>query len=194
MDLRKVQAELRWLRNELLAAARRAHAYGDARALQLDVAQIPTGRHEKAPSTAPTLEDFRERFDPDGFYSEAELLEHYREAYPPTLAADRRAGRVARLQDRQKRALETLERVLVQPAKLSDPLSAWLEPATARRIEAVGLKNFEQLVDWIRIRGHRWYSLIPKVGPVAATRVIDWIDRNGAALGVALGPRERVSR
>jgi hypothetical protein len=79
----------------------------------------------------------QERFDPDGFYSEAELLEHYREAYPPTPAADRRAGRIARLQDRQKRALETLERVLVQAPKLSDPPSAWLEPATARRLQGV---------------------------------------------------------
>ena len=41
MDLRKVQSELRWLRTELLAAARRAHAYGDARALQLDIARLP---------------------------------------------------------------------------------------------------------------------------------------------------------
>ncbi|MBA3480013.1 MAG: hypothetical protein H0T52_16700, partial [Lautropia sp.] len=124
----------------------------------------------------------------------AGLLDHYREAHPQTAAADRRAGRVARLQDRQKRALDTLEHVLVHPPTLADPPSAWLEPATARRIEAVGLKTFEQLVDWIRIRGHRWYSRIPKVGAVAAARVIDWIERNKDALGVALGDRERLSR
>ena len=34
------------------------------------------------------IDDFRDRVDPDGYNIEAELLEHYREAYPPTPAAD----------------------------------------------------------------------------------------------------------
>jgi hypothetical protein len=54
MDFRKVQAELRWLRTELLAAARRAHAYGDARALQLDIAAVlPTGSARKGALNPP---------------------------------------------------------------------------------------------------------------------------------------------
>lgn len=194
IDQRLVERELRWLRTELLAAARRAGAFGDVRALQLDVAQLPRRAVEAAGKGQPTLEVFRAEVDPhEDFYSEAELLALYRERYPVP-PGDRRARHVARLRERQHRALATLERVLVQPPTRDDPPSSWLEPALAARIEAVGLRTLGQLADWIKLKGHRWYEVIPKVGVVAAARVVDWLQRNGEALGVVLGPKETLPR
>jgi hypothetical protein len=37
------------------------------------------------------------------------------------------------------------------------------------------------------MKGHGWYEVIPKVGAVTASRVVDWVRRNGDALGVRLG-------
>ena len=187
VDQRVAERELRWLRTELLAAARRAGAFGDVHALKLDIAQLPGRAKEGAVRGAPSLEAFRAEVDPGGdFYTEKDLLELYRERYPPAVV-DRRAARIARLRDRQRRALATLEQVLVQPPTRDDPPSSWLDPAVARRIEAVGLRTLGQLADWIRMKGHGWYEVIPKVGAVAAGRVVDWVRRNGDALGVRLG-------
>lgn len=41
LDLRLAAGRLRSLRDELLATARRAHAYGNARVLMLDMASLP---------------------------------------------------------------------------------------------------------------------------------------------------------
>lgn len=193
MDLRLVKRELRWLRTELLAAARRAGAWGDARALALDMAQLPTG--QAAPATPqPSLEDFRAEVDPSGdSYCEAELLELYREQHPPA-TVERRGARIAQLRERQRRSLAILERVLVQPPTAADPPSAWLEPATAVRLERIGLTTLGKLADWIQVRGYRWFSAVPGVGEVAAARVVDWLLRNEKDLAIALDLRARFPR
>ncbi len=190
MDLRLVKRELRWLRTELLAAAKRAHAWGDARALALDIVQLPTGSPTKT-EPAPSIEEFRDEFG--DFYTEAELLEMFRERYPPT-AADRRRSRIARLRERQKRALDTLEHVLVQPPTRQDPPSAWFEPKLAKRIEAVGLDTLGKLADWIAQRGHLWHSVVPKLGAVGAQTIVDWIERNSQALNVLIDPAMQMTR
>ncbi|MGE0314180.1 MAG: phage integrase family protein [Lautropia sp.] len=192
LDLRVVQSELRWLRTELLAAARRGGVPGDVRAPQLDIAQIPTSLRE-APPAVPSLEQFRERVDPDGFYGEAELLALYKQQHA-TPDGGRRVARLARLRERQRRALDAIERILVFPPSLDDPPSAWLEPATARRIEAVGLSTLVKLADWIRQRGQRWWTVVPRVGEVAAGRVVDWLRRNADALGIRFDASVTMSR
>lgn len=187
-DLRVAQAELRRLRTELLATARRAHAYGDARVLQLNIAQLPTTSTQVASRQAPTLEEFREKVDPDGFYSEAELLELFEDQHPAA-KVDRRASRVARLRERQRRALDVLERVMVQPPGLDDAPSAWLEPKTAARLEAVGLATLRQVFERVDRIGYGWWKRIPRVGEVAAKRVTEWFRLNAGSLGVKVGPQ-----
>lgn len=194
MDLRLVKRELRWLRGELLVAARRAHAFGDARALQIDMAQLPVDQTQGAQRQGLSLEDFRQSVDPSGdFYSEAELLELYREQYPEG-SSKRRARRLERLRERQRRALDALQTVLVQPPQRDDAPSAWLDERVARRLEAVGLQTLGQLADWINQRGHLWHTVVPKLGAVGARRVVDWIERNGQDIGVSIDPVMQLSR
>lgn len=188
LDIRRAQTELRRLRDELLATARRAHAYGDARVLQLDVAQLPTTVRHVQSRTAPTLEEFRDQVDPDGFYSESELTALYASQYPPT-AVDRRTSRIGRLRERQRRALDALESVLVLPPTVRDPPSAWFDPRVARRLEGAGLATIGQLVDWINMKGYGWWQPIPKIGKVAAGHMAAWLTANSDPLGVRLSAR-----
>ncbi|MGE0315925.1 MAG: phage integrase family protein [Lautropia sp.] len=181
-DLRLVQRQLREIRTELQAAARRAGAFGDARALLLDMGQIPTGKDVGPATPAPSLEDFRDGVDPDGFYGEAELLNLYQDRYPVE-QPNRRAAQLRRLRDRQLRALAVLEQVVVAPPALADPVSSWLEPKDAARLEAVGLATLEQLVNWIRQKGFGWWRPIPRLGEVAGARIVGWLRANGDALG-----------
>lgn len=192
IDLRLARAEWQALRDELLATARRAHAYGNARILQLDMASLPVGAASSSGSDRPTLETFRDSVDPDGFYGEAELLALYAEQYPP-VTSNRRAARLARLRNRQRRALDELEQVLVRPPNPRDPPSSWLEPRLAARLEAVGLKTLQALAERINLHGHGWWTPIPKFGAARAARVAQWFDRNGSAIGLNLSPQSQAT-
>ena len=82
LTLPEAKRRFETLRVSLLAAARRAGHFGDARALALDMAALPTAKSPTGPPR-PSFEDFVAQIDPDGFYSQAEALELYAEQYPP---------------------------------------------------------------------------------------------------------------
>lgn len=191
-----IERELRRLRTELLAAARRAHAFGDIRLLRLQLEQLPVTVRERAAPAGPSLEAYRAEVDPSGdFYTEAELLAMYQAQHAPSEAgAARRAQRLTRLRQRQRAALDTLEQVVVQPPRRTDPPTAWLEPRAAAAIEAAGLRGLGELCDRIVERGYRWWKTVPGVGECAAVRVVEWIARNAESLGVQLDETARKPR
>jgi hypothetical protein len=113
-DVRVTRRLVVTLRDTLAAAARRARDIEAAHLLRLRPGSIPPvelhGRED-----APSLEDYRAQVDPDGFYSEAELLELYRGDFPLQAArVDRRIARNARLRARQAAALERMEQALAE--------------------------------------------------------------------------------
>lgn len=194
MDARMARKELLLIRNELVAAARRAQAWGDARALTIDISQLPVKNTDRCGKVSgKTLEEFRAEVDPMGdFYSEEELLKAYTKEYPAD--ESRYARRIRQLRDRQLRALRVLECVLPQPPGLADPISSWFEESISSRCEAAGLERLQDVLDLMRRRGERWYRAIPRLGERRAQRVQEWMKLNEAYLQTALPLEDEATR
>ncbi len=165
---------LRWLQDELIAAARRAKP-PLARLLKLTPTQIE--RVEAMPTIS--LEDFQAEVDPDGFYSETELVDLFQERFgaaDPTVS--RQSQRNERLIRRLRETVTWLEGwVAVDPVP-ADPLSVWFDEAIADRLDAAGLQTLGQLAATMRKHGQGWHRRVAKVGPVAAQRLQRWMAEN----------------
>jgi site-specific recombinase XerD len=192
LTLPEAKRRFETLRVSLLAAARRAGHFGDARALALDMAALPTATSPTG-STRPSFDDFVAQVDPDGFYSQAEALELYADRFPPD-DGERRRAQIARLRDRQRRALTMLEPVLVQRPDSSDPLDTWIDPRVAARLAAFELRTPAELVAAINRGGLTWYRRIPGVGRVAADKLVKWLQANEASIGVRIEPAALLPR
>lgn len=210
-DLRRTRTHLAWLRDALSIAARRAQDPAAARLLRLrpgslsrtdqaDLASTGSPPANAPPArVVPDLESFRADTDPDGFYSEAELLELYAAAFPAERSQpeERRGSRRRRLRERQTAALTRLEATL---AELPDPghaLDTWFEPALAERLGAAGLVTLADLIAVIERYRWRWYVQVPRVGQRTATRITTWLTANAQSLRhelsvLALTPRRQV--
>ena len=180
------------LRVSLLAAARRAGHFGDARALALDMAALPTA---KSPTgrPRPSFEDFVAQVDPDGFYSQAEALELYADRFPPD-DGERRRAQIARVRDRQRRALSVLEPVLVQRPAGDDPLDTWIDPRLAARLVAFEIRTPAELVAAVNRGGLTWYRRIPGVGRIAADKLVKWLQANEPSIGAQIEPAALIPR
>ena len=211
-DLRRTRTHLAWLRDALSIAARRAQDPAAARLLRLRPGSLshtgdedevasstPARKGATPPRPTPDLETFRAETDPDGFYSEAELLELYAAAFPIERGQheNKRRSRRQRLRERQAAALARLEATL---AELPDPahaLDTWFEPALAKRLEAAGLNSLADLVALIERYRWRWYIQVPRIGPKTAARISTWLVANAQSLRhefsvLALMPRRKV--
>ncbi|WP_061177585.1 phage integrase family protein [Caballeronia pedi] len=194
-DVRATRRLIDALRDTLSVLARRARDTEAAHLLRLRPGSIPL--FESPPATAaPTLDDFREGIDPDGVYSESELLALYEEAYPPVTspALDRRAARNARLRRRQADALARMEASLAQDPSPDHPIDGWFEPAITARLTSAGLTTIADVIELIERRRHRWYAVVPKLGPKGAQRVVDWLQLHAQALRHAVSPHALVPR
>ncbi|HSW26843.1 MAG TPA: phage integrase family protein, partial [Burkholderiaceae bacterium] len=127
----------------------------------------------------PTLQEWVDANGYDDGWTQAEQLEMYREAYPPSaepaaVAGQRKASREARMRARQLEVIASLERVAAVAAKPTDPVSAWLEPAITEKLTRAG---FVMLGEVQRAaRGKRWWRGMPGVGVAKATRIADYVD------------------
>lgn len=151
---------LKWIRHELMMAARRHNHFRYARLISLKpeaLAEIATG-----PGTAPDLETYRRIKDPDGsFYTEADLIKLFREDYPPDPNLERDLKRRARLRAKQKEALDYLTKLLAEHPNRSDPVVAWFEPALAARLENADITTVNALIERVELHGNSWYRTVP---------------------------------
>lgn len=162
---------------ELRALARRA-GDGRWRLIGIDVGAL--GRQaERVPTTkeAPTLAEWVQS---QGYedWSEAEQLAMYREALdlgPKDPRLERRQARAQRVRMRQLAVLADLERAAAVPALPSDPVAAWLEPATVERLLRAGFVTLGDVQRAARAGG-RWWRGMPGVGPVKAARIASYIE------------------
>jgi site-specific recombinase XerD len=194
-DVRTTRRLIDALRDTLSVLARRARDTEAAHLLRLRPGSIPLFEPEPT-AAAPTLDDFRERTDPGGVYSESELLALYEEAYPPDTspALDRRAARNVRLRRRQADALARMEASLAQDPSPDHPIDGWFEPAITARLAAAGLTTLADVIELIEGRRHRWYTVVPRLGPKGAQRVVDWLQLHAQALRHTLSPVTLVPR
>ncbi|MFP3637433.1 phage integrase family protein [Paraburkholderia sp. SIMBA_054] len=197
-DARRAQKTVRWLTAELVAAARKRLDFGAARLLKIRPSLIRStspaaGAGENVPRR-PTLEEFAEAHDPDGFYTERDLLALFAREYPEDgqsgedAATARRQARNERLRRRQMAALYELERLLVEDPRPDHHVTGWFDTSVALRLADARLHTLGQLVDVINAIGYRWYRSVPKLGEQGAARIVAFLHASEAALGMAIAP------
>lgn len=202
-DLRTVRKTIAWIRDEFAAAARRENKPGTARLILLDAERI------KSAPKQPTLAEFAQAQGMEDF-SEAEQLEAYEEAYPPS-ARGARSGqgrgpqgasaqptRRARVIERQLEALRWLQGLVAQDPRPGDRVGAWLNPSLASRLERAGVPTLAALVERINGIGARWWVQVPGVGALKGARILEWLHANEIVLGLRIGshvdqPRAQLS-
>lgn len=191
-DQRKAGATQRWLLDELVAAARKRLDFGAARLLKIRPALIRPAVDDTGQGAGdqarPTLEEFAEAHDPDGFYTEKELLNLFAREYPGAAdtadaANSRRQERNARLRKKQLAALAELERLLVEDPKLDHHVTGWFDTSVALRLADVGLHTLAHVIEAINSVGFRWYRSVPRLGEKGAARIVAFLDSNAEALG-----------
>ncbi|KVM84592.1 phage integrase family protein [Burkholderia stagnalis] len=204
-DARKAAATRSWLVTAFVAAARKRQDFATARLLAIRPAALAATPTADAPARAtPSLEDFAAEHDPDGFYTEQELLDLFAARHAGAGASLRDAGatlrrqqRNARLRARQMAALEALARLVVEDPRPEHHVLGWFDTAVALRLADVGLVTIGKLVETINVLGYRWYRRVPRLGEVGARRITAWLahydDLPGLQLaaGVQTHPSER---
>jgi hypothetical protein len=70
----------------------------------------------------------------------------------------------------------------------------WLDTALATRLANAGFNTLAELAEYITLRGYRWYRPIARVGEQAALRILQWMTRNAADLGITLPEHSRLPR
>lgn len=185
-ELQVAKDALRWIRGQLMQAARRQGHFTDARLILIEPEKL------NAPSSRviPSLDEFREEHDPHEMYSEAELLALFHEEYGDIKAGDRRTLRNERLRRRQLAALSELEKLLDAKPALSDKVEGWLNQNVAQRLQASGLQTLGDLVTRINTRGYRWWTQVPRLGEKTAVQLVAWLRTE--PVSQALGVRLRV--
>ena len=165
----KVKSLIRWLQDEFARAARQFKpSYARLMRITPDSLRV---------SNSETLESFRERVDPSGdFYSEKELLEKFQEE----VGVDRKDRRNTSLRQRIIRAVRELApQLCTQPTRL-DLLRYWLDDDMVERFARAKspIITFWDLLELIDLRGKTWWRSVPKIGPVNAERIENWMRRN----------------
>ncbi len=203
-DARQVRSTLHWIRDEFAAAAKRHGRFATARLVRLDLERAAAAAKASGRAKPPSLslEEFAlERGLED--FSHAEQLEAYTE-YLAEQGDDARADlkrsrRRERIVQRQLEALSWLEQLVAEPPAAADPVSAWLNPDLARRLEAGGILTLQQLADRINGIGRRWYVPLRALGTTKAQRIEAWMRDHELTTGLVLGshtamPRKAVDR
>lgn len=190
-DLRIVRSSVKWIREQLVVAARRARISKAARLLKIKPESLRLTHTD-----VPTLEEFREERDPHEMYSEEDLLAFFQEEYGATERQTRLAERNDRLRRQQRTALAQLEELADADPKLADRVDGWLDPMLAKRLHDAGIHTLAELIAKIHAHGYRWYSKVPRVGEKAAVQIVRWLTTPAVsdALGVTLHVRGMTRR
>jgi len=192
-DLRVAKSSVKWIRDQLMIAARRSPRPSHARLFDLP----PEKLNVQYARAVPSLEDFREERDPYEVYSEEDLIALFQDEYGSgSSKPDRRIERNARLRTKQMYALFQLEEQIAADPQLSDGVDGWLDPAIARRLQDAGVHTLGQLIEGMNVFGYRWYTKIPKIGAKAAAQIAKWLTEPSvtSALGVGLNARALTPR
>lgn len=190
-DTRKAASTRAWLVTAFVAAARKRQDFASARLLAIRPAALAASS-VPAPAAVvlPSLEEFAADHDPDGFYTEKELLALFNEQFASqggdTAATLRRQQRNARLRAKQMAALEELSRLLVEDPKVEHHVLGWFDVGVAQRLTDVGIATLGQLVETINAVGYRWYRNVPRLGEIGARRIAAWLEHYRDVPGLTL--------
>jgi site-specific recombinase XerD len=178
MDLRRAKTTLVWIRDTLRQAALRHGKHREAHLIRLRVAiHGPVEASAKVPS----LEEFRDEFDPNGFYTEKELLQAYLEAHPQSV--DTQAQKRQRLINRQLEALKWIEPLIAADPVREDWVAAWFDETISKRLLLAKMATLGDLMDRIARSGYRWWVGVPRLGEKGAARIVAWLRGYESSLG-----------
>lgn len=209
-DLRRIRATVRLQLDVLAAAAKRHGDRGTALLLQRDPRRI-TASLRSAPGeqtssisarqavSPPTLDQFAQTLDEPDFYSQAELADLWEQRYGKVAAGppdskngtqrfrdtpeNRAAKRRSRLVQRQVDAIRRLESLVAAAPQPRDPLAAWLDAESVKRLGAVGLHRLHELSEYINRHGFKWHKFVPRIGKEGAVRLTEWLGHHAETLG-----------
>jgi site-specific recombinase XerD len=184
VDERRVRSAIAAMRGEFAAAATRERRPGTARLVLMDTGAIPEEKQ------LPTLDDFAAARGLDDF-SEAEKAEAYAAEFG---SPSPRGSRRARLSARQLEALHWLEELMAEAPKPGDGVSAWFTPSLAKRLEAAGLPTLRALAERINGVGLRWWTHVPGIAQLKATRIVDWLRKHEEEMGLRIGSHVATQR
>ncbi|MBR7783663.1 tyrosine-type recombinase/integrase [Undibacterium luofuense] len=183
VDLRIARSTLDWIRRELGQVARRLGKASYARVIKLEPEQLLA----PVPTAVPTLEQFREEYDPYEMYSENDLLERFAELFPEGDGVDaQKAARNERLRKRQHAALLWLQEMAVADPHPQDSVLGWLNARIANRLIRAGVNTLHELCEAINNNGYRWFNLVPGLGERTAQCIVRWLELNQETLQLPL--------
>jgi site-specific recombinase XerD len=125
----------------------------------------------------PSLDEWiaSEGMDPDG-WSEAELLAEYKAAFGlDNVDAIEAASEFKDPVAERVRALNYLETVLSVIPTATDRLESWFARPVVKCLRNRGIITLGDLVRFINVYGHRWYSAIKGFGAQRARQVVHWL-------------------
>lgn len=150
-------------------------------------------------SPPPTLDEFAQTLEDPDFYNEAELADLWEQKYgkvavgPPDAKSgtqrfrdtpeNRAAKRRARLVLRQVDAIRRLESLVAASPNPQDPVAAWLDTESIKRLGSVGIHRMQELIDYINRNGFKWHKRVPRIGKDGAARLLQWLGHHEATLG-----------
>lgn len=133
-------------------------------------------RQSTLPSPAaprPTLDEFIETKDLDGFSFE-EQLEYYLAEHPEPTPSKLNVEAVLRRERTRKRVLAMLHAMeadgTTTPPSETDTVDAWLPEILSKKLIAGGFVTLDALARAIRVGG-RWYRGLPGIGPQKADEI-----------------------
>lgn len=181
-DPRILQTTLKGLRKRFVLAAHRANFNRYARLLSTPLSsKVKPQKQEAKPLI--TLEQFREEFDPDDFYTEEELIEVYQERFPANDNDAHKSKRTAKWIATQEEALFWIKNLLVSSPDLGDSLDAWFDGTAVRHLKKSGVTTIADLKHFIEEKGKRWHDKIQGIGDLVAQKIITWLEENSETLG-----------
>lgn len=176
VDLRKAKALMAWIRQELILVAHR-----QGRERQAKILSRYASKTSFLYKATPTLEQYRQENDPDGFFTERELFTQYQRDYPEhEFEQERETSKLASL---QVAIVLELEADLTAQPKPADALELWLSSATTRRLRARGLATLADVLQLMHSKGYRWWRQVPALGRSKASRLAAWLQANAETLG-----------
>lgn len=145
----------------------------------------------------PDFNDWQDIYDPDGFFSERELLEVYSSTFAAEIQAYEtyRSGpemlpsrKIITAVDLTRRInlINELAGELVSYPRLTDSVHGWFSPSVAQRLSDAQLPYLEDLVNLANEHGFRWFRFVPKLGEKTARKLIDWLQENNVHFDGAL--------
>lgn len=181
-DVIEARATFSWINDALVQAARRRNFHSAIRILRLPADILLSSGSGAGNDSTPSLEEFREDYDPQGFYSESELIELFQTHHAPSDDDVRKA----RLRKRRIAAIGMLEQWVAEHPSSTDPVHAWLAPSLADKLEQAGLMTLKQLSDFIQQHGRRWWSRVDGVGETRARNLENWLTSHKDRLQLAM--------